>query len=267
MIGLCTHLLFGAKNIERIGDHATNIAENIYYLVHGKALRDERPKKDNTSTTPFETLRSADPMSASILIVEDEEPMQILLTYNLEAEGYRVFAATAGEDVPMMIAEERPEPHHARLDAARHIRHRGLPAAARQARDPRHPHHHADRPRRGGRARARPRHRRRRLYRQALLGARADRPHPHHPAPRQSRCGGRGARRGRPGARPPDQARYPRHARHQPVADRVPPARASHAVARPRLHAARSFSTPCGGARSTSTSAPSTSMSAACASR
>ena len=55
-IGLCTHLLFGAKNIERIGDHATNIAENIYYLVHGKALRDERPKKDNTSTTPIETL-------------------------------------------------------------------------------------------------------------------------------------------------------------------------------------------------------------------
>ena len=34
-IGLCTHLLFGAKNIERIGDHATNIAETVYYLVHG----------------------------------------------------------------------------------------------------------------------------------------------------------------------------------------------------------------------------------------
>ena len=32
-IGPCTHLLFGAKNFERIGDHATNIAENIYYLV------------------------------------------------------------------------------------------------------------------------------------------------------------------------------------------------------------------------------------------
>ena len=47
MIGLCTHLLFGAKNIERIGDHATNIAENIYYLVHGKPIREERPKKDN----------------------------------------------------------------------------------------------------------------------------------------------------------------------------------------------------------------------------
>ena len=57
-IGLCTHLLFGAKNIERIGDHATNIAENIYYLVHGKALKDERPKKDKTSTTPFTDLET-----------------------------------------------------------------------------------------------------------------------------------------------------------------------------------------------------------------
>ena len=34
-IGMCTHLLFGAKNIERIGDHTTNIAENIHYLVTG----------------------------------------------------------------------------------------------------------------------------------------------------------------------------------------------------------------------------------------
>ncbi len=45
MIGSCTHLLFGAKNFERIGDHATNIAENIYYLVQGKLIREERPKR------------------------------------------------------------------------------------------------------------------------------------------------------------------------------------------------------------------------------
>jgi phosphate transport system protein len=50
-IGLCTHLLFGAKNIERIGDHTTNIAENVYYLVHGRALIDDRPKGDDTSST------------------------------------------------------------------------------------------------------------------------------------------------------------------------------------------------------------------------
>ena len=50
-IGLCTHLLFGAKNIERIGDHATNIAETVYFLVHGDTLPEERPKGDVTSTT------------------------------------------------------------------------------------------------------------------------------------------------------------------------------------------------------------------------
>ena len=48
---LYAHLLFGAKNLERIGDHATNIAETIYFLVEGKALREERPKSDSTSLT------------------------------------------------------------------------------------------------------------------------------------------------------------------------------------------------------------------------
>ena len=50
-IGLCTHLLFGAKNIERIGDHATNIAETVHYLARGVPLIDDRPKGDKTSTT------------------------------------------------------------------------------------------------------------------------------------------------------------------------------------------------------------------------
>ena len=45
----CTHLLFMAKNLERIGDHATNIAETIHYLVVGTTLRDQRPKKDASS--------------------------------------------------------------------------------------------------------------------------------------------------------------------------------------------------------------------------
>ena len=46
----CTHLLFCAKNIERIGDHATNIAETIYYMATGAQPEGERPKDDNTST-------------------------------------------------------------------------------------------------------------------------------------------------------------------------------------------------------------------------
>lgn len=50
-IGVSTHLLFIAKNIERIGDHATNIAETVSYLVTGVWVNDERPKGDTTSTT------------------------------------------------------------------------------------------------------------------------------------------------------------------------------------------------------------------------
>jgi phosphate transport system protein len=44
----CTHLLFIAKNLERIGDHATNIAENLYYAVKGESLPDTRPKGDTS---------------------------------------------------------------------------------------------------------------------------------------------------------------------------------------------------------------------------
>jgi phosphate transport system protein len=50
-IGACTHLLFGAKNLERIGDHTTNIAENIYFQIHGRQIPEERQKKDLTSVT------------------------------------------------------------------------------------------------------------------------------------------------------------------------------------------------------------------------
>ena len=48
-ISFCTHLLFCAKNIERIGDHTTNIAETIHYLVTGEPLAAERPKDDRSS--------------------------------------------------------------------------------------------------------------------------------------------------------------------------------------------------------------------------
>jgi phosphate transport system protein len=47
----CTHLLFIAKNLERIGDHATNIAENLYYAVKGETLPDTRPKGDTSAYT------------------------------------------------------------------------------------------------------------------------------------------------------------------------------------------------------------------------
>lgn len=39
-----THLLFGAKNIERVGDHTTNIAENVIYMIEGTIMPEDRPK-------------------------------------------------------------------------------------------------------------------------------------------------------------------------------------------------------------------------------
>ncbi|MBS0590330.1 MAG: phosphate signaling complex protein PhoU [Proteobacteria bacterium] len=48
-ITACTHLLFMAKNIERIGDHATNIAENVWFAVTGEPLQTPRKKGDVTA--------------------------------------------------------------------------------------------------------------------------------------------------------------------------------------------------------------------------
>ena len=59
-ISLCTHLLFAAKNLERIGDHATNIAENIHYLVTGMTIAESRPKMDLTSGFRLDTSHSAE---------------------------------------------------------------------------------------------------------------------------------------------------------------------------------------------------------------
>lgn len=47
-IGFCTHLLFSAKNIERIGDHATNVAETVHYMITGQTITAERPKPSDS---------------------------------------------------------------------------------------------------------------------------------------------------------------------------------------------------------------------------
>lgn len=53
-ITACTHLLFVAKNVERIGDHATSIAEYVHFLVEGEMPAEERPKSDLSSQTVVE---------------------------------------------------------------------------------------------------------------------------------------------------------------------------------------------------------------------
>jgi len=48
-ITFCIHLMFCAKNIERMGDHATNIAETVHYIIEGHPIADKRPKGDTTT--------------------------------------------------------------------------------------------------------------------------------------------------------------------------------------------------------------------------
>lgn len=53
-VAVGTHLLFIAKNIERIGDHATNIAESVYFLITGQNIAGPRPKGDKSSLDRIE---------------------------------------------------------------------------------------------------------------------------------------------------------------------------------------------------------------------
>ena len=54
-ISTCTHLLFCAKNIERVGDHSTNISEAVYYMVTGEHLDADRPREDKTHKVSIDT--------------------------------------------------------------------------------------------------------------------------------------------------------------------------------------------------------------------
>jgi len=55
-ITFCIHLMFCAKNVERMGDHATNIAETVHYVIDGRPIAEARPKGD---TTTLATLKAA----------------------------------------------------------------------------------------------------------------------------------------------------------------------------------------------------------------
>jgi len=54
-ITFCIHLMFCAKNIERMGDHATNIAETVHYIIEGEPIADQRPKGDTTTIPAMPT--------------------------------------------------------------------------------------------------------------------------------------------------------------------------------------------------------------------
>ena len=112
-------------------------------------------------------------MSPRILIVEDEEAADAAAALQPRSSRLRGRYRRARRRGRRAVQGTPARSRHPRLDAARAVRHRTLPPAARAAGHPAAADHHADRARRGKRARARARDRRRRLHRQAVLGARA----------------------------------------------------------------------------------------------
>ena len=110
-------------------------------------------------------------IAPKIMVVEDEEPLGVLLRYNLEAEGYQVEIVTRGDEAEIRLQENVPDllvldwmvPAISGIELCRRLRMRPETAAPAD--------HHADRARRGERPRARPFDRRRRLSGQAVLDA------------------------------------------------------------------------------------------------
>ena len=108
-ITFCMHLMFCAKNIERMGDHATNIAETTYFMIEGRVITDQRPKRDTTTIEGIEAPKESARMRPRILIVEDEEALTLLLRYNLESEGYEVETVARGDEADTRLKERMPD--------------------------------------------------------------------------------------------------------------------------------------------------------------
>ena len=144
------------------------------------------------------------PSLPTILLVDDEDAVQKLLTYPLEREGYRVVSARDGEEALDLLRRRESGPRRPRHHAAPPRRARGLqaPAGAQHRAD-----HHAHRARRRARQGRRPRARRGRLHHEAVLDPRVPQPRPRTAAPREAAGvpGRRGRRgdRGRPAAHRP----------------------------------------------------------------
>ena len=125
-ISFCTHLLFCAKNIERIGDHTTNIAETVHYLVTGETLAIDRPKNDRSIDTTIGDREPDDGTSRSDRRgrgAADAAPA-------LQSRGRRLRCRQRGPrrrggDPP---ARAGARSRAARLDAAGPFRHRAVPA-------------------------------------------------------------------------------------------------------------------------------------------
>ena len=98
-IGQSAHLLFVAKNLERVGDHATNIAEMVYYAATGEHMAD-RPGN------PAEGSAMA---NKRLLLVEDDRALADLVAFHFERAGYEVTRTGDGEEALILVDEVKPD--------------------------------------------------------------------------------------------------------------------------------------------------------------
>ena len=138
-ITFCIHLLFCAKNIERMGDHATNIAETVYYMIEGHA--DRRPAAEGRHHQPSPRWpRSNDEGDAERMKRQHPDRRRrraadAAAALQPRSGGLRGRDRRARRRGRHAAQGARARPRHARLDAAGPLRHRAVPPAARAAGD------------------------------------------------------------------------------------------------------------------------------------
>ena len=98
-IGQSAHLLFVAKNLERVGDHATNIAEMVYYAATGEHMADR----------PGEVGEAMMMANKRLLLVEDDRALADLVTFHFERAGYDVTRTGDGEEALILVDEVKPD--------------------------------------------------------------------------------------------------------------------------------------------------------------